>query len=66
MNLTEWALSMIEKNPNIKNNPNAKAMIEVIKANDQAKGEQIANNLIQSMGVSREDAISQAKGYFGL
>lgn len=66
MDMRQWALSLIEKNPNISSNPNARAMIDVLRSGDNARGEQMANNLLQSMGMSREDAISQAKGFFGL
>lgn len=66
MDMRQWALSLIAKNPNIAGNPNAQAMIDVLKSGDNARGEQMANNLLQSMGMSREDAISQAKGFFGL
>lgn len=66
MDMRQWALSLIERNPNISNNPNTQAMIDVLKSGDNARGEQMANNLLQSMGMSREDALSQARGFFGL
>lgn len=58
--------SLIANNPNMANNPNAQNYLNVIQSNDQAKGEQIANNLCQTMGMSREQAIAQAKAFFGL
>lgn len=64
--LLQFALNMIERNPNIQNNPNAKSMIEVLRSGDTSRGEQMASNICDSMGVSREDAISQARGFFGI
>lgn len=66
MDMMQFALNMIEKNPNVGNNPMARQMIEVLKSNDAKKGEEIANNLLNTYGVSREDAISQAKKFFGI
>ncbi len=66
MDFRQFALDLIARNPNVGNNANAKAMIEVLKSGDNARGEQMANNILQSMGVSREDALSQAKGFFNL
>lgn len=40
--------------------------INVIKNNDVASGEQIATNLCNSMGMSKEQAIAQARQYFGI
>lgn len=64
--LIGFALSMIERNPNIKNNPQAQTMIDAIRTGDNVRGEQIANNICQSYGVSKDDAISRAKSFFGV
>lgn len=55
---------LIQRNPNIANNPRNKAMLEAIQNGDSVKGEQLANNLCQSYGVTREQALAQAKQYF--
>ena len=65
-NLLQFALGMIDRNPNIQNNPNAKNMIEVLRSGDANRGEQLAANICESMGISKEDAVSQARGFFGL
>lgn len=54
-------MKMAMNNPNIKNNPQAQEWIKVIQDNDVTKGEEIANNIIQTMGLSKEEAIKQAK-----
>lgn len=64
--IMQFAMSMINKNPAIQNNPQAMELISVIQSGDSARGEQIAQNLCNTYGVSKETAIAQAKQYFGL
>lgn len=66
MNLQQFAMNLISRNPNIRNNPNFQPMIQAIETGDSARGEQLANNLLQSMGVSREDALAKARQFFNL
>lgn len=67
MNVANTLLQgLIANNPAIANNPNAQNYLNVIQNNDQTKGEEIANNLCQTMGVTKEQAIAQAKAFFGL
>lgn len=40
--------------------------IDVIKRNDAQAGEQLAMNICRSMGISKEQAIAQARRYFGI
>ena len=44
--------------------PNARAMIKAVQSGDAEAGERIARNLCQSYGVTPEQAIQQAKGFF--
>lgn len=64
--LMQFAMSMINRNPAIQNNPQARELISVIQSGDSTRGEQIAQNLCNTYGVTKEDAIAQAKRYFGL
>ena len=63
-NLIGFALNMIQHNPALQNNPNAREMIDVIKSGDVNRGQQIARNLCNTYGVKPEDAITQAKSFF--
>ena len=58
------AMVMISNNPQIANNPQAKSMIEVIQSGDAERGRQIAENLCNTYGISKEDAVKQAKSFF--
>ena len=64
--IMNFAMAMINKNPAIQNNPQAQELINVIQNNDSARGEQIATNLCNTYGVTKDQAIAQAKKYFGL
>lgn len=59
-------IGQAKSNPAIAGNPMAKGLIEVLESGDSARGEQIANNLLESYGVTRDEALSQAKGFFNL
>ena len=63
-NFMGFALDMIQHNPALQNNPNAREMIDVIKNGDANRGQQIARNLCSTYGVKPEDAIAQAKSFF--
>lgn len=61
-----FALQMLSNNPNIANNPEAQQLLEVIKNGDNQRGQQVADNICKTYGISREDAIMQAKRFFNL
>lgn len=60
----QMAMNVISRNPAIANNPRAQEYLQVIQNGDSHRGQQIADNLCQSFGVSREDALRQAKQFF--
>lgn len=66
MNMRDMALNLLAQNPNIANNPNAQEFIRVIQNGDSVKGAQIAQNLCDTYGISKEDAIKNAKSFFNL
>lgn len=65
-NPRDLAMNMIRNNPNVANNPNAQEFINVIQSGDTAKGQQIAQNLCNTYGVTPEEAMQQAKQFFKL
>lgn len=60
----QFALQMMESNPNFARNPYAQQLVEIIRNGDQKRGEELANNILNTYGVSKEDAISKAKQFF--
>ena len=65
-NMRDMALNLLMQNPNVASNPNAQEFIQVIQNGDSVKGEQIAQNLCDTYGMSKEDAIRNAKSFFHL
>lgn len=63
--IRSMALSLISRNPAIASNPQAQNLISVIQNGDSKKGEEIARNLCNAYGVTPEQALTQAKNFFG-
>ena len=62
----DFAMGMISRNPKVANNPRAQQLISVIQNGDSAQGEKIAENLCQTYGVTKEQALDDAKKFFGI
>lgn len=52
-----------QQNPNMANAPWARSALSSIVNQDSSSGEQIANNLINSMGGNKEDILRQAQDW---
>lgn len=61
-----FAMNLINRNPNIANNPRSKEMIDVIMSGDQNRGEMIATNLCQTYCTTPQQAVIDAKRFFNL
>lgn len=64
MNPMQYAMNMIQQNPQIMNNPMAQNYISVIQSGDAQRGQQLAENICKSYGVTPQQAIQQAKQFF--
>lgn len=60
----DFVISMIKKNPQIANNPQAQEYLKILESGDSARGEEVARNLCETYGVSQEDGVKQAKSFF--
>lgn len=60
----QFLMSQIQQNPNIANNPQAQSYIQIIQSGDQKKGEEIAQNLLKSYGMTKEQGMTQVKRFF--
>lgn len=58
--------TLLQNNPTVANNAQAKNMLDVIRRGDSAVGEQIAMNLCNTYGISKDDAIKRAEQFFGI
>lgn len=59
--VTDIASRMIKNNPNIQQTPLAQAGINAILNNDVEAGTQLANNILNSMGMTKEEALQIAR-----
>lgn len=64
MDLKQVAMNMLQSNPRFSNNPQAQEYFKVIQSGDNVRGEEIARNICNSMGIKPEDAYNQAKNFF--
>lgn len=64
--MLQTMIDRIKANPNIAGNPQALAYIEVLESGDTKRGQELANNLLETYGMTREDALAQAKQFFRL
>lgn len=66
MSPRDMALALLGRAPQVSQNPNARHMLDVIQSGDSDEGERIARNLCQSYGVTPEQAMEQARRFFGI
>lgn len=64
INHMQSMINMIRANPAIADNPQMQAYIDVLESGDSKRGEELANNLLETYGMTKEDALSQAKAFF--
>lgn len=62
--MLQTMIDRIKANPNIAGNPQALAYIEVLESGDSKRGQELAENLLNTYGMTREDALAQAKQFF--
>lgn len=54
MALAQMAMNRFSSDPSFRNNPQAKAFVDIMQRGDVAQGQQMAKNLCQSFGVSEQ------------
>lgn len=64
VNPRDFAMHMIRNNPSITNNPIAQNYINVLQSGDAQKGQQIAQNILNSYGMTKEQAMQQVQQIF--
>lgn len=64
MNPVQYAMNMIQQNPQIMNNPMAQNYISVIQSGDAQRGQQLAENICKSYGMTPQQALQKARQFF--
>lgn len=62
--LEEIAMTLLQKNPQVANSPQGQQFMAILKSGDAQKGQQMADNICSSYGVTRDDALNRAKQFF--
>lgn len=65
-NARTMAMNMLANNPAIANNPQAMEYIRTIQNGDSKRGQEIANNLCSTYGISKEEVVKRARQMFGM
>lgn len=55
-----YARNLIQSNPNLRNNPEFAEMIDAIERNDASRGQELAQQILQKNGVTKEQGLSMA------
>lgn len=64
INIQQFVMNLLQSNPNVAKNPQAQEMLKVIQNGDSQRGQMIAENLCKTYGITKEDALAQAKRFF--
>lgn len=59
-----FATNMLRQNPSIAQNPRNQELLQVIQSGDSARGQQIAENLCKTYGVTPQQAVNTATDFF--
>lgn len=58
--IEQMALNIIQNNEKIQSSPMGQQFAQILQSGNQAAGVELANNIIQSYGLTRDQAIQQA------
>lgn len=56
-NIMQFAINLIQNNPAMANNPQAQNVLQILQSGDSKKGEEFANNILNSYGLTKEQAM---------
>lgn len=65
-NISQLAMQLIQNNPKIAQSAQAQQYLRIIQSGDSVAGQQLANNILQTYGLTKEQGIQQAMQGFGL
>lgn len=63
--ITKFAVNILKNDPRVRDTPLGQELMQCLQTGDSARGEQIANNLCQTYGDTKESAIEKAQKLFG-
>lgn len=60
----QFAMNFMSQNRNLPNNPMIQQCTTLIQTANAERGEEMANNILKSYGISKEEGIRMAKQFF--
>lgn len=66
MNIMQLIEQHARKNPQALQTPRGQSLVGILQSGNEQRGIEAANNILQSMGLSKEEGIAQAKQFFGI
>lgn len=60
----QFLQAQIQNNPSIANNPQAQNYIQVLQSGNAQAGQQIAENLLKTYGMTKEQGMNQVRQFF--
>lgn len=64
--IANFAINLLQRNPRVANNPQAQKLMEIIQNGDNQQGEKMAENLCETYGMTKDQALTEAKKFFGI
>lgn len=64
--IANFAINMLQHDPRFANNPQAQKLMEIIQNGDSQQGEKMAENLCETYGMTKDQALTEAKKFFGI
>lgn len=61
INIMQFAMNSLQNNPNVQNSEMGRTFMNILQNNDSKAGEEMANNILRSYGLSQQDGIQQAQ-----
>lgn len=60
----QFLQNAMRQNPNIANNPQAQNFLQILQSGDAQKGQQVAENLLKTYGMTKEQGMNQVHNFF--
>jgi len=60
----QFLQNAMRQNPNIANNPQAQNFLQILQSGDVQKGQQVAENLLKTYGMTKEQGMNQVHNFF--
>lgn len=60
----QFLQAQLSNNPNIANNPQAQNYIQILQSGNAQAGQQIAENLLKTYGMTKDQGMNQVRQFF--